>query len=166
MLIRDIRRVAVEVVHRDVVRLEQQRQPGLEPRGDQILDHLRLPVDDDRPAAGELAHRHVVPLGLELEMDAVVDDALAVEALGDSAAVEQVDGALLQHAGADARLDVVAAPVLEHDRLDTGAVQQLRERQSGRACADDRDLCARAAHASSSTCCAIANARFAAGTPQ
>ena len=99
-------------------------------------------------------------------MDAVVDDPLAVQTLRDSGAIEQVDGALLQHAGADARLDVVAAPVLEHDRFDPGTVQQLRERQPRRPRADDRHLCARAAHASSSTCCAIANARLAAGTPQ
>ena len=58
----------------------------VEPRGDQILDHLRLAVDDDRPAAGELAHRHVVALAVELEVDAVVDDPLAVQTLADSGA--------------------------------------------------------------------------------
>ena len=96
----------------------------------------------------------------------MVDDPLAPEPVGDAAAFEQVDGALLQHAGADARLDVLAAPVLQHHRLDPGPVQQLRERQPGRAGADDRHLRARTAHVSSSTCCAIANARLAAGTPQ
>ena len=82
------------------------------------------------------------------------------------ASLEQVDGALLEHAGADARLDVLAAPVLEHDRLDAGPVEELREREARRAGADDRDLGARALHDSSSTSCAMANARLAAGTPQ
>ena len=61
----------------DVVDLEEQRQPALEPRGDQVLDDLGLAVDDDRPAAGELAERDPVPLAVELELDPVVDDPLA-----------------------------------------------------------------------------------------
>ena len=81
-------------------------------------------------------------------------------------ALEEVDRALLEHAGTDAGLDVVAAAVLEHDRLDPGAVEQLREDEPRRAGADDRDLGLRARHDSSSTACAIAKARFAAGTPQ
>ena len=108
-----------------------------------------------------------VALAVELELDPVVDDALALHALADARVVEEVDRALLEHAGADARLDVLAAPVLEHDRLDPLALEELSERQPRRAGADDPDL--RAGHAapsSSSTCCAIANAVFAAGTPQ
>ena len=81
-------------------------------------------------------------------------------------AFEQLDRSLLQHPGANSSLDVLAAPVLEHDGLDAGAVQQRREDQPGRAGADDRNLRAQAPHDSSSTCWAIANARLAAGTPQ
>ena len=106
-------------------------------------------------------------LALELELDPAVDDPLAPHPPADAGLVEEVDHALLEHARADARLDVLAAPVLEHDRLDPLAMEQLRERESRRARADDPDL--RAGHArpsSSSTCCAIANAEFAAGTPQ
>ena len=44
-------------------------------------------------------------LAVELQVDAVVDDPFAMETLADSGAVEQLDGALLQHAGADPRLD-------------------------------------------------------------
>ena len=54
--------------------------------------------------------------------------------------LQQVDGALLEHAGAHALLDVLAAAVLEHDRLDAAQVQQVREQQPGGAGADDADL--------------------------
>ena len=53
---------------------------------------------------------------------------------------EQVDGALLEHAGTDARLDVLAAAALEHDRLDARPFEQARQRQPRRPRADDADL--------------------------
>ena len=66
-------------------------------------------------------------------------------------------------------LDVVAAAVLEHDRLDPLPLEQPGERQPGRAGADDADLRAQRLHSSSpepATCWATANALLAAGTPQ
>src|SRR5262245_39521114 len=54
---------------------------------------------------------------------------------------EQPDGALLEHAGADAVLDVLAAAVLEHDRLDALEVEEVREQQAGRPGSHDSDLC-------------------------
>ena len=82
----------------------------------------------------------MVALAAELEVDAPVDDPLAVEPLADACVAEQVDRALLEHARADAVLDVLAAAVLEHDRLDPRPLQQPPERQSGGAGADDADL--------------------------
>ena len=108
----------------------------------------------------------MVPLAVELQIDAVVDDPLAVQPVVDAGPVEEVDRTLLEHARADACLDVFAAAVLEDHRVDTRAVQELAERQPSRARADDRDLRALRRHSSASTSWAIANARFAAGTPQ
>ena len=56
------------------------------------------------------------------------------------ASIEQVGRALLEHARPDPLLDVLAAAVLEHDRLDPGLLEQPAERQPGRAGADDPDL--------------------------
>ena len=142
--------------------LEVERQAAVEPRRDEVLDHLRLAVDDDRPSVGELAERDTVTLAVELEMDAVVDDSLPVHALADAELAEQVGGALLEHAGADAVLAVVARAALEHDGLDPGPLEHPRERQPRRARADDADL---GLH-SSSTRENTWNALFAAGTPQ
>ena len=67
-----------------------------------------------------------------------------------------------------ALLDVLAAPVLEDDRVDALEVEQVRERQPGRAGADDPDLRAHqplrglVEHALRRR----ANAALAAGTPQ
>ena len=72
---------------------------------------------------------------------------------------------VFEYACADARLDVVAAAVLEHDRVDPLPMEEVSERQARRAGTDDADLCAHQP-CSSSTRCAIANAEFAAGTPQ
>ena len=81
-----------------------------------------------------------MPAARELQMDPVVDETLAVHALAGARVAQQVDDIVLEHAGANALLDVVAAPVLEHDRVDPRVPQQQRQRQPGRAGADDRDL--------------------------
>ena len=79
-----------------------------------------------------------MPLAVELELDAVVDDPLALQPVADAGLDEEVGDRLLEHAGADPVLDVVAAPVLEHDRLDALAVEELGEREPRRPGADDR----------------------------
>ena len=106
----------------------------------------------------------------ELEREAVVDDSLPLQALADPGAHQQVDRPLLQYSRADAVLDVVAASGLQHDRLDALDLEQPREREPGRAGADDADLGPRGLHAdspsSSTTRWKTAKALFAAGTPQ
>ena len=74
-----------------------------------------------------------------------VDEALAAHALPDAGLVEQLGDVVLEDAGPDPRLDVLAAAALEDHRVDPLAVEQLGERQARRTGADDPDL--RAAHA-------------------
>jgi hypothetical protein len=158
--------LGLEVGDRDVVDLEQQRPAGVEPRLDQILDDLGLAVDDDR-LPGQLVERDAMTLAVELELDAVVDDSLALHPLAHPRLGEQVGGSLLEDAGADPRLYILAGAALDHHRVDALEVQEVRERQARGAGADDPDLRPRhAAPSSSSTCWAIAKAAFAAGTPQ
>ena len=82
----------------------------------------------------------MVPLAVELQVDAVVDDALAVHPLADAGFAQQLDRPLLEHARADPLLDVLAAAVLEDDALDPRDLEQPRERQARGARADDPDL--------------------------
>ena len=154
----------------DVGDLEEQRQVGVEACADEVLHDLRLAVDHDRAAAGQLAERHAVPLSVELDLDAVVDEPLPSEAFADADVDEEVDRSLLEDAGPHPVLDVVAVSVLEHDRLDSFAMQQLGEREPRGPRAHDPDLRAHqvdsSGSVSASTRWAIANAPFAAGTPQ
>ena len=144
--------------------LEQQRPARLQPRLDQILDDLGLAVDDDR-LAHQLLEVDPVPLAVELDPDPRVDLPVALHPPAHTGLDEQVGGPLLEHARADPRLDVLAAPVLDHDGVDALQVEQVREHQAGRAGTDDPDLGSAHADSSASTCCAIANAEFATGTP-
>ena len=159
-------RLGVEPGDADFFDLEQERQPALEPRRDQVLDDLRLSVDDDRASARELAERNAMTFAVELQLDAVVDDPLTLQSLAHAGGDEQVGRALLEHAGADSVLDVVATPILDDDGLDPFDLQQPGQRQAGRAGADDADLRALLLHSSSSTRWNTAKALFAAGTPR
>ena len=133
----DLRRLRV---HRHVGDLEVQRQPGLQPRADQVLDDLLLAVDRDRAAAGQIAQRDPVALAAEPQLDAVVDQPLAVHPLAEPDLVHQVHRRLLEHARAHALLHVLAVARLEDHRLDAPQLQQPAEHQPGGAASDDRHL--------------------------
>ena len=85
-------------------------------------------------------------LGVELQVDAAVDDALALQALADAGLDQHVARALLEHARPHPRLAVLTVVRLYDHRLDSGALEQPPERQAGRARADDRHLRAVRAH--------------------
>ena len=101
----------------DVGDLEHDRAAGVEAGGDQVLDDLLLAVHGDR-VADEVDEVDAVAAALEGELDAAVGEALAVEAVGEAELAEQLDGRVLEHAGADPLLDVGAVVLLEHDAVD------------------------------------------------
>ena len=68
-----------------------------------------------------------MPLAVELQVDAAVDDPLAVEPVGDARFAEQVDRALLEHTGANPVLDVLARPVLEQQNAFNQTAARLLE---------------------------------------
>jgi hypothetical protein len=77
-----------------------------------------------------------------LQVDAVVLETFAVEAVAESGTGERVDGVLFEDAGADPRLDVLPRAVLEDDAVDALEGQQAREEQAGGTGPDDPDLSA------------------------
>ncbi len=143
--------VTVEVVHAYVRHLEEKRQPSGDPCGDEVLHDLGLPVDDDGAPSGQLAERHTVALAVELKIDASMDDPFASKPIDDAGAIEELNRSLLEHTGADARLNMLTASIFEHHRVDARAPQERGQRQAGGAGSDDRDLGAQPSHLSSST---------------
>jgi len=105
----------------------------------QVLDDLVLRIDRDR-AAGEFGERNAMTAACEAKDDAFVHEALALQALADAAVDEKIDRSLLQHAGADRGFDFLPAARFDHDRVDAAEMQQVREKKTGRPCADDNDL--------------------------
>ena len=77
---------------------------------------------------------------VEGELDAAVGEALAIEAFGEPELAQQLDGRVLEHAGAHPVLDVGPVALLEHDAVDATGGEQVGEHEPGRAGADDRHL--------------------------
>src|SRR5215210_5308554 len=142
LLIADGRLLRLEVFDADGFGFEDDLSARLEPGGDEVFHHLVLAVDRDRASPGELEQVDAVALPVEPQLDAVVDHPLPLHPVADARLVQQVDRALLQHARPDPVLYVIAAAGLEHDRLDTLQVQQVREQQPRRSTPDDPNLCA------------------------
>ena len=135
-------RRSVEVVDADVAGLENNLTAGCEPRRDQILDDFVLGVDGNRAASGQTAQIDAMAATAKAQLDTVMGQTEALEPLADTSFNQQVDGALLEQAGANPLFDILAAASLEHDGLDSGEVQQVGEHQASGARADDADLCA------------------------
>ncbi len=144
--IRDTRPLGVEVVEPDRLGLEEQRCSALQPRLDQVLDDLRLAVDDDA-LPGQLVEGDSLSLTRGLELDARVDEPFASQPLPHAGVLEQLRDVVLEDARPDPGLDVLPAAVLEDHGLDPRAVQQPAEREPRRTGADDPDLGPRRRHA-------------------
>ncbi len=131
----------------------------------EVLDDLLLAVDGDSPAARQFAEVDAVAATAEAQVYPVVSHPFTPHALADPALIDEIDGGLLEHPRPNAPFDIIAGLTLEHDRLDAGAMQQVRQHQSGGAGSHDPDS---SLHRSSSakTRAARWNAEFAAGKPQ
>ena len=120
----DARTVGVEIMRLDVGGLIDRGQPRGLARVHQVERHLGLAVDHHR-LAGRGLHVDAVPAAAEGELDAVMDQALAVGARAGADFVEQRHRALFQKAGADAAEHVFRRLALQDDVVDAVAVKQL-----------------------------------------
>src|SRR5262249_10201793 len=120
-------------------RLEQNLTAVGVPPLDQVLHHLLLAVDG-HALADEIAEIDVVQGAAEGKMDAVVEHALALHARTDAGFDQQVARPLLDQAGADAALDIIAAAVFQDDAVHALEVEKMRQHQPGGPGADDTDL--------------------------
>ena len=107
-------RLAIDAVYAYVFSGEKNPAARGQPRIGQVLDDFVLPIYGDRLSAGQCEQIDSVAAAGEAQFETAMDQALAAETPADSRFIHQIDGALLEHAGADALLDVLAAPVFNH----------------------------------------------------
>jgi len=134
------RRGAIEIVDADVLGLENDLPASGEARGDQILDDFVLSVNRDGLSACQLAKIDTMSPSAEAQLNSVMDQAFPLHPLADASFNQQIDGALLEQAGADSLFDVLPAARLEYDGLDALKVEQMREHQPCGSCTDNPDL--------------------------
>jgi hypothetical protein len=79
-------------------------------------------------------------LAAEQQLEPAVHETLTVHSLADAGFVHEVDGDLLEDAGADPAKHILAGLSLEDYVVNAGPVQQLAEQQAGWAGTDDGDL--------------------------
>ena len=136
----DDRLRAVDVVQAHAFGFVDGRQALRRAQVHQVARDLGLAVDHDLLAAGEGMEVDPVALAAEAELDARMRQAFGVHPCAGPGGVEQIDGHLLEDAGADAAEHVVGASAARGHGLDPGLREQRGEQQPGRAGADDRDL--------------------------
>ena len=134
------RRGTVEIVKRDVLGLVDRGAVERMAGRDQVARHFGLAVDGDRLAAAELFQIEAMKRAAEGKREAVMNQALLIQPLADAGLVQEIDHALFEHAGTDARQHIVGAAPFEDDVVDAGARQELPEQQSRGPRTDDGDL--------------------------
>src|SRR5437879_3250082 len=97
-----------DAVEADAFSFKEYCAAGSDARGDQILNDFMLRVNGDALTADKIGEIDAVAGAVEAEFNAVVRQAFVLQARADAGLNQQVHCALLEDAGADARLDVVA----------------------------------------------------------
>ena len=93
---------------------------------------------DGHVVAGQARQVDAGAFAVDGELDGVVDVGFAVHAVPDAGLAHEAHGALLEDAGADGLLDLLAGAGLEDHGFDAVVVvQEVREGQTGGAGADD-----------------------------
>ena len=104
--------------------------------GEHVGHECLLAVDGDG-ASDELAEVDVPALALVLQVDATVLESALTQVRVEPQRGDDVDGALLEHPGADAAQNVLSRAALEDDERHAGLREDVPEQQPGRAGSDD-----------------------------
>jgi hypothetical protein len=111
-------RRTVKSMHAHIAGFENDLSSGGEPGAYQILDDLMLGVDRDRLAAGELVQVDAMAAAVESQLDSMMNEPFAFQALSDARFDEHVHRALLEHACPDAHFDIFPAANFDNDGFD------------------------------------------------
>jgi len=138
----DFRLGAIEIMHADVFDLEQDLSASGDAGIGQIFDDLVLGIDGDSFSTGEVFEIDAMTVAMEAQLDSIVNQAFTLHPLAHSHFHEQINRALLQDAGTDALLNVLAATVLDHDRVNSLQMEKVGKDETGWSGTYDSDLCA------------------------
>jgi hypothetical protein len=136
----DARMIGVEIMRLDVGGLIDRGETGRFTRVHQIECHFGLAVDDHRLAGGG-RHVDAMARAAEGELDAMMDQALAVRARAGAHFIEQSDRSLFQKTCADAAKHIVRRLAFKDDVVDSVGAKQLSQQQSRRPRANDCHFC-------------------------
>src|ERR1035438_23053 len=163
-----------EVVQRNLATFKTQITTVAQTASKQVLHNFLLAIDR-HGLSREFDEGNAMKLATQTQFDSLVTEALALQALGDARVAQHFDACVLQNPCAHALLAIGALPCFQHDRCDAMLMEQMREHQAGRSCADDSDLGFKLCHyclcyfcfsRSFRTSLAAWKAPLAAGTPQ
>ena len=133
------RSAGLQVVNPNLLHLEKDFAARRDPRVDQILHNFVLCVHANGPA-GKRMQVDAMSTAIKAEFDPAMNQAFAAHALADARFVQQIHGALFQHARANAILDMFASLGLYDDALNARKMQKLGQDESGGSGSDDRNL--------------------------
>src|SRR5512139_666054 len=135
----DFRLIAGQVVDSDITDLEQQGSAIREAAFDEVLHDLLLAVDGDA-----LVHQRfevdAMQITVNADIDAPMQHALALHPFADPQLGEQIRRPVFNQARANSIFNVIAAAILDDDRVDTLQPEESRKHEASRACSDDSDL--------------------------
>ena len=120
----DLWRLAAEIMDAHIAHLEQYLSAVSKPPRDESFT-LLLAIDGD-PLSHQLAKIDVMQRAAEGEIHAIVKHAFALHARAHPGLDQEIARPLLDQAGADAALDIVAAAILQDDGFDAGKMQEVR----------------------------------------
>src|SRR3954469_12066016 len=113
----------------------------------EVLLQFVLAVNGYGATSRPLMHVDGMQAAAEADVDAVVYEPIPHHALAEADGVQQIHGALFEHARAYALDNVFLTARFQYDGVDTAEVKKVCEKQSGRPAANDCNL---RMHASSS----------------
>jgi hypothetical protein len=107
--------IGIDIMNSDRLGFEDELLSGLKPCRDQVFNYFGLTINSDGPAARELEQIDSVPARVKTQLDATVNQSFALQPVGETGVLENVDGALLEDSGSDAALDVLATALFDND---------------------------------------------------
>jgi hypothetical protein len=113
----------LEIVRADVLGFKNDLATRIETSLDQVFHDFLLSVNRNAPSSGQFMKVDAVPLAVEEEFDAVVDQTFPLHSLTHAGSQEKIDGTLLQNTRPDSLLRVFPAPGLDDDRFDTAQME-------------------------------------------